>query len=109
MERQLLTIFFIVISVVGCQQTPTITKDIPNQISINSSYELVEKKDSYENIWEYLQVNNKIKQSNYLDEQILSYMNNHLRDIDNFEEYLNDSYYFLYIVIKELEKNNLPI
>ena len=46
MERQLLTIFFIVISVFGCQQTPTITKDIPNEISINTSYELVEKKDS---------------------------------------------------------------
>ena len=109
MERQLLTIFFIVISVVGCQQTPTTIKYIPNEISKNTSYELVEKKDSYENIWEYLQVNNKIKQSNYLDEQILSYMNNHLRDIDKFEEYLNDSYYFLYFVIKELEKNNLPI
>ena len=108
MERQLLT-FFLVISVVGCQQTPTITKDIPNEISKNTSHELVKKKDSYENIWEYLQVNNKIKQSNYLDEQILSYMNNHLRDIDKFEEYLNDSYYFLYFVIKELEKNNLPI
>ena len=109
MERQLLTIFFIVISVVGCQQTPTTIKAIPNEISKNTSYELVEKKDSYENIWEYLQVNNKIKQSNYFDEQILSYMNNHLRDIDKFEEYLNDSYYFLYFVIKELEKNNLPI
>ena len=103
MERQLLT-FFLVISVVGCQQTPT----IPNEIPKNTSYELV-KKDSYINIWEYLQVNNKIKQSNYLDEQILSYMNNHLRDLDKFEEYLNDSYYFLYFVIKELEKNNLPI
>ena len=109
MERQLLTVFFIVISVVGCQQTPTTIKGIPNEISKNTSYDLVEKKDSYENIWEYLQVNNKIKQSNYLDEQILSYMNNHLRDIDKFEEYLNDSYYFLYFVIKELEKNNLPI
>ena len=104
MERQLVTIFFIVISIVGCQQTPT----IPNEIPKNTSYELV-KKDSYINIWEYLQVNNKIKQSNYLDEQILSYMNDHLRDIEKFEEYLNDSYYFLYFVIKELEKNNLPI
>ena len=109
MERQLLTIFIIVISAVGCQQTPTTIKGIPNEISKNTSYDLVENKDSYENIWEYLQVNNKIKQSDYLDEQILSYMNNHLRDIDKFEEYLNDSYYFLYFVIKELEKNNLPI
>ena len=109
MERQLLTIFIIVISAVGCQQTPTTIKGIPNEISKNTSYDLVENKDSYVNIWEYLQVNNKIKQSDYLDEQILSYMNNHLRDIDKFEEYLNDSYYFLYFVIKELEKNNLPI
>ena len=109
MERQLLTIFIIVISAVGCQQTPTTIKGISNEISKNTSYDLVENKDSYVNIWEYLQVNNKIKQSDYLDEQILSYMNNHLRDIDKFEEYLNDSYYFLYFVIKELEKNNLPI
>ena len=109
MERQLLTIFFIVILVVGCQQTPTTIKGIPNEISKNTSYDSVENKDSYVNIWEYLQVNNKIKQSDYLDEQTLSYMNNHLRDIDKFEEYLNDSYYFLYFVIKELEKNNLPI
>ena len=33
MERQLLTIFFIVISVFGCQQTPTTIKDIPKRIS----------------------------------------------------------------------------
>ena len=44
MERQLLTIFFIVISVVGCQQTPTNVKDIPNEISKNTSYDLVENK-----------------------------------------------------------------
>ena len=36
-------------------------------------------------------------------------MNRHRQDLDKFEEYLNDSYYFLYFVIKELEKNNLPI
>ena len=36
-------------------------------------------------------------------------MNNHLKDLDKFEEYLNDSYYFIFFVINELEKNNLPI
>ena len=36
-------------------------------------------------------------------------MNVHLKDLDKFEEYLNDSYYFMYFVINELEKNNLPI
>ena len=36
-------------------------------------------------------------------------MNMHLKDLDRFDEYLNDSYYFLYFVIQELEKNNLPL
>jgi membrane-bound lytic murein transglycosylase D len=36
-------------------------------------------------------------------------MNMHLKDLDKFDEYLNDSYYFLYFVIQELEKNNLPL
>ena len=36
-------------------------------------------------------------------------MNMHLKDLDKFEEYLNDSYYFIYFVINELEDNNLPI
>ncbi len=40
MERQLLTVFFIVISVVGCQQTPTTIKGIPNEISKNTIKEL---------------------------------------------------------------------
>ena len=33
----------------------------------------------------------------------------HLKDLDKFKEYLNDSYYFIYFVINELEDNNLPI
>ena len=33
----------------------------------------------------------------------------HLKDADKFEEYLNDSYYFIYYVIDELEKEKLPL
>jgi membrane-bound lytic murein transglycosylase D len=36
-------------------------------------------------------------------------MNMHLKDADKFEEYLNDSYYFIYYVINELEKEKLPL
>ena len=36
-------------------------------------------------------------------------MNMHLKDLDKFDEYLSDSYYFLFFVIQELEKNNLPL
>ena len=31
-------------------------------------------------------------------------MNLHLQDLDKFEEYLSDSYYFIYFAIEELEK-----
>jgi len=33
----------------------------------------------------------------------------HLKDADKFEQYLNDSYYFIYYVINELEKEKLPL
>ena len=36
-------------------------------------------------------------------------MNMHLKDADKFEQYLNDSYYFIYYVINELEKEKLPL
>ena len=51
---------------------------------------------------------NSYKDKVILNEQILSYMNLP-QDLDKFEEYLSDSYYFIYFAIEELEKNNLPI
>ena len=67
------------------------------------------KEPKYENIWEYIKKNNSSNNEILLNDQVLSYMNNHLKDLDKFEEYLNDSYYFIFFVINELEKNNLPI
>ena len=109
MERQLLTIFFILFFFIGCQQLEI--KE-PESIELDfqeESDQQVVKDITYSDIWEYILQNNNIKNEVVLTEQILSYMNVHLKDLDKFEEYLNDSYYFMYFVINELEKNNLPI
>ena len=109
MERQLLTIFFILFFFIGCQQL-----EIKEPKSIELDFQedpeqQVVKEVTYSDIWEYILQNNNVKNEVVLTEQILSYMNVHLKDLDKFEEYLNDSYFFMYFVINELEKNNLPI
>lgn len=110
MERQLLTIFFILFFFIGCQQLEIKEpKSIELDSFTESSDQQVLKDGTYSDIWEYILKNNNVKNEVVLTEQILSYMNIHLKDLDKFEEYLNDSYYFMYFVINELEKNNLPI
>ena len=112
MERQLLNIFLILIIFVGCQQIEILEDDIPTKNSIpvqadtNTSQIIPEP---YADIWDYILINNYSKNEIILNEQILFYMNLHLKDIDKFKEYLNDSYYFIYFVIDELRKENLPL
>ena len=36
-------------------------------------------------------------------------MNQHLENVDIFENYLKNSYYFLYYVLEELQRNNMPL
>ena len=113
MERQLLTIFIILILIVGCQQMGVVEdhnkEDIVESIPINSILQPENKTITYKDIWEYILNNNKENKEAYINEQILFYMNMHLKDADKFEEYLNDSYYFIYYVINELEKEKLPL
>ena len=112
MERQLLT-FFILITLIGCQQIEIIDSYDEKQIEISTS----DSKQSLtqdlvipsKNIWEYMFANNPQNNSETINEQVLFYMNMHLKDIDKFKEYLNDSYYFMYFVIEELEKEQLPL
>ena len=112
MERQLLT-YFILITLIGCQQIEIIESYNEKQIEISTSYS--EKSLSQDlvipskNIWEYMFVNNPQNNRETINEQVLFYMNMHLKDIDKFKEYLNDSYYFMYFVIEELEKEQLPL
>ena len=113
MERQLLTIFIILILIVGCQQMGVVEdhnkEDIVESIPINNILQPENKTITYKDIWEYILNNNTENKEDYINEQILFYMNMHLKDADKFEEYLNDSYYFIYYVIDELEKEKLPL
>ena len=60
------------------------------------------------NIWDVLKNETAIKEYE-IDDLTLYYMNQHLRNVDLFENYLYNSYYFLFYVIEELKRNNLPI
>ena len=82
---------------------------IVESIPINNILQHENKIITYEDIWEYILSNNPENKETYINERILFYMNMHLKDADKFEQYLNDSYYFIYYVIDELEKEKLPL
>ena len=113
MERRFLKIISLSILIVGCQQievyqeNPSELNVIDNGIEAN----VIESSSTppYKDVWDFIKQNNTSQNTNILNDQVLSYMNMHLMDLDKFDEYLNDSYYFLYFVIQELEKNNLPL
>ena len=113
MERQLLIISISFILIVGCQQIGVVEnynkEKIVESIPINNTLQHENKVITYEDIWEYILNNNPENKEAYINEQILFYMNMHLKDVDKFEQYLNDSYYFIYYVINELEKEKLPL
>ena len=113
MERRLLTIFISLILIVGCQQMGVVEnynkEKIVESIPINNILQHENKIITYEDIWEYILSNNPENKETYINERILFYMNMHLKDADKFEQYLNDSYYFIYYVINELEKEKLPL
>ena len=82
---------------------------IVESIPINNILQHENKIITYEDIWEYILNNNPENKEAYINERILFYMNMHLKDADKFGQYLNDSYYFIYYVIDELEKEKLPL
>ena len=111
MERQLLIKTFIILFMLNaCQQIQVNDIDISNiddrKIEKNNVYEEIDI--PYLNIWQYL-ITNSLSKEEIINDQILFYMNSHIKDIEKFSEYLNDSYYFIYFVINELEKAELPL
>ena len=109
MERQLLIVLTVILMTAGCQQLP-----VNNPNTTETSYDIpTDNPDpnlyTSNDIWQYLVLNNAQSSDYSLNERTLFYMNMHLKDDEKFTEYLNDSYYFLYFVINELEKANLPL
>lgn len=112
MERQFLIINLILIFIVGCQQIEIVEKIDGNSIESNQNKNFTKSESviiEYENIWDYIFDKNLKNNNLVINDQVLFYMNMHLKDVDKFKEYLNDSYYFIFYVISELEKENLPL
>ena len=111
MERRFLKTIPLLILIVGCQQIE-VYQESPselNDIGIEENVIEISTAQPYQDVWDFIKQNNSSQNTNILNDQVLAYMNMHLKDLDKFDEYLNDSYYFLYFVIQELEKNNLPL
>ena len=112
MERHFLKKYLILITIVGCQQIEIIENNNNDPVKSNLSIDLMKPENviiQYENIWDYIFENNLKRNEVVINDQVLFYMNMHLKDIDKFKEYLNDSYYFIFYVVNELEKENLPL
>ena len=118
MERQFLaTSLFLLFALSSCQSNPAAqssmeTKCIPGLITSECNKNIVIPVDESqlvaENVWEYMIINNNYDHDIILDKKTLEYINNHIKDIDKFNEFLGKSYYFIYYVIQELEAADLP-
>ena len=116
MERRFLKIIiFTSLLITSCKQIP-INESNKNFVDDNIEKQnlVIDLKKQekiisfHSDIWSYILVNST-HTSDSLDEQTLMYMNRHLQDLDKFKEFLNDSYYFMFFVIEELENAKLPI
>ena len=120
MERQfLIASLFFLIGLSSCQSNPTTTstsdidiKCSSGSLSTGCNNEIIpsieEPEPIAENVWDYMIINNNYDHEIAFDEKTLSYINNHLKDVDKFNEFLGKSYYFIYYVIQELEAADLP-
>ena len=118
MERQFLILsLFFLIGLSSCQSNPTKINNIyfecgSSSLSDTCVKEIIlpveEPKPVAKNVWDYMIINNNYDQNIILDDKTQSYINNHIKDKDKFDDFLNKSYYFIYYVIQELEAADLP-
>jgi len=112
MERQFLVILSLFLFV-SCQ---TSSKILPTETSNNQDIPLTNNEinealveDAPNDVWEYILNKSQQDSEIVINDQTLLFMNNHIKDVDKFNEYLNKSYYFIYYVVQELEAANLPV
>ena len=123
MERLNIKSLFLILLLSGCQIVEVTNNEdfelIPD-LSVPMNEEIVESDDitlidivgrsepEIKSIWEVLKDEALIREYE-IDDLTLYYMNQHLQNVDLFENYLKNSYYFLYYVLEELQRNNLPV
>lgn len=118
MERQFLAAsLFFLLGLSSCQSTPASVSNndancLPGPTNSECYKNIVisvkEPQPIAENVWEYMIINNNHAHDVTFDKKTLNYINNHLKDVDKFNEFLGNSYYFIYYVIQELEAADLP-
>ena len=118
MERQFLTAsLFFLLGLSSCQSNPTTSSNydaICGQGSLDAecvnevAISVEEPKPVANNVWEHMIINNNYDHNIKFDEKTINYINNHIKDVDKFNDFLNKSYYFIYYVIQELEAADLP-
>ena len=118
MERQFLTASLLFLfGLSSCQSNSTTSSNYdaicnPGSLDAECVNEAIisveEPKPVAKNVWEYMIINNNYDHKIKFDEKTISYINNHIKDVDKFNEFLNKSYYFIYYVIQELEAADLP-
>ena len=123
MERLNIKYLVLILLLTGCQIVEVTNNDsielIPD-LSVPKNEEIVEANQIIEvaniksptpeiiSTWKVLKNEATVKDYE-IDDLTLYYMNQHLKNVDLFENYLRNSYYFLYYVIEELKRNDLPI
>ena len=123
MERLNIKSLFLILLLSGCQIVDVTNNEdfelIPD-LSVPMNEEIVESDEitlidivepsepEIKSIWEVLKDEALIREYE-IDDLTLYYMNQHLQNVDLFENYLKNSYYFLYYVLEELQRNNLPV
>ena len=118
MERQFLAAsLFLLLALSSCQSNPSIENSMDAKCKSsafdsgcdkNVVISVEQPQPKAENIWEYMIINNNYDNDIAFDKKTLGYINNHLKDVDKFNEFLGKSYYFIYYVIQELEAADLP-
>ena len=123
MERLNIKYLILILLLPGCQiveVTDNESIELIPDLSVPKNEEIVEANQIIEvanidpptpeiiSIWEVLKSEATVKDYE-IDDLTLYYMNQHLKNVDLFENYLRNSYYFLYYVIEELKRNDLPI
>ena len=106
MERRFLIIsLFFLFQLSSCQSNSTVTNNFAlEEITIP----IEEQAPIADNVWDYMIINSNYDDDINLDEKTLNYINNHIKDVEKFNKFLNRSYYFIYYVIQELEAADLP-
>ena len=123
MERLNIKSLFLILLLSGCQIVEVTNNEdfelIPD-LSVPMNEEIVESDEitlidivepsepEIKSIWEVLKDEALIREYE-IDDLTLYYMNQHLQNVDLFENYLKNSYYFLYYVLEELQRNNLSL